>query len=74
MTQTMQSCFMVLVRSHKPNISQFLQKQNTTDIPELQLLSCYNNSNVTLVKDNTELSIPQETQKEPLVDSNQKVY
>ena len=67
----MQSCFMLLVRSHKPNISDFLQKQNTIDIPELQLLSSDNNSNFKLVKDNAELLIPQETQK---VDLNRKIY
>ena len=67
MTQTMQSCFMLLVRSHKPNISNFLQKQNTIDIPELQLISYDNNSSVKLVKDKAEsLSLQ--------VDLNQKVY
>ena len=74
MTQTMQSCFMLLVRSHKPNISNFLQKQNTIDIPELQLISYDNNSNVKLVKDKAESLNLQETQKEHMVDLNQKVY
>ena len=74
MTQTMQSCFMLLVRSHKPNISNFLQKQNTIDIPELQLISCDNNSNIKLIKDNAESLSQQQTQKEPMVDLNQTVY
>ena len=72
MTQTMQSCLMLMVRKHTRDISAPVQKESTADILHLQLV---NSGNINLkFSDKDENKVEKQMIRVPKVDLDLKVY